>query len=364
MSYRRSLGIALVLAAGLVALSTPAQAQTARRTHKWEIEGFGGVAFGRIPASGTATFPDPGAPITTANPTVPSRQTPSWFFGDGAVLLNDVLAEYELPNRITPLDAAITAPGFNAGTAGTFGVRIRRALNTRISVEFSLDVIAGSPVLSDSFVGSVKSTEASFVTALSALLASGPFTGITTSAASTVHQGTAHDLAVSGSIHVPFGHFSGFKPYFTVGGGLLSSQGQPPSVDLTGTYQGALPDGAVIHEQDHVVLSYSRGKAAVVVLGAGLRRDFSSRWGLQIDGRVLLGPNGTEATIDASPSVATSTPASFTETLTYPSIVFSNNPSTGRVSSLGPPNLQGFAVFSGSGVQLRTLVTVGVFVKF
>jgi hypothetical protein len=99
-------------------------------------------------------------------------------------------------------------------------------------------------------------------------------------------------------------------------------------------------------------------------MGAGLRRELSPRWGLRIDGRLLLGPNGTHALIDATPTVATLAPPGYVETATYPSIQFSNNPSTGRVSSLGAPGLQGFAVFSGTGVQLRGMVTVGIFVKF
>jgi hypothetical protein len=364
MFNRRSCVIALVVAAGLVLSSRPAHAQQAPQKKRWEVEGYGGFGFGRIPSGGSTTFPDPGAPITTSNPTLPSRQTPSWFFGDGASLLNEVLGELELPNRLSPLDSAIATPGFSAGGAGAFGFRMRRSITPRLSVEFSLDFLTGSPVLSDGFLASVESTRASFETALPALLSSGLFTGVTASATSTVNQGTAHDMAVTGSLNVPFGHLGAFQPYFTVGGGVLSGQGRPPSVELDGTYQGTLPGNIVIHERDQMVLSYSRGAAVVAVMGAGLRRELSARWGLRIDGRVLLGPNGTHALIDATPTVTTSTPPGFTETLTYPSIQFSNNSSTGRVSSLGPPGLQGFAVFNGSGVQLRAMVTVGVFVKF
>jgi hypothetical protein len=364
MSNRRVGGIALAVAAGLLVWSAPARAQHAPPQPRWEIEGYGGFAFGRIPASGSTTFPDPGAPITTSNPTLPSRQTPSWFFGDGASLLNEVLGELALPNRLSPLDAAIAAPGFSSGGKGGFGFRIRRSITRGLSVEFSVDFLTGSPVLSDDFLASVESSRASFETALRALLVSGPFTSVNASATSAVSQGTAHDIAVSGALNVPFGHLGAFRPYFTVGGGTLSGQGRPPSVELDGSYQGALPGHIVIDEQDHVVLSYSRGASFVAVMGAGLRRELSPRWGLRIDGRLLLGPNGTHALIDATPTVATLAPPGYVETATYPSIQFSNNPSTGRVSSLGAPGLQGFAVFSGTGVQLRGMVTVGIFVKF
>ena len=59
------------------------------------------------------------------------------------------------------------------------------------------------------------------------------------------------------------------------------------------------------------------------------------------------------------PSFARTGPAGFVESFTNPAIQFSNDPSTGRRSTLSAPALQGFEVFSG-GIQTRTLVTVGV----
>ena len=56
-------------------------------------------------------------------------------------------------------------------------------------------------------------------------------------------------------------------------------------------------------------------------------------------------------------------PAGFIESFTYPSIQFSNNPSTGRVSSLGAPGLSGFSALTG-GVQLHGLVVIGLYARF
>jgi hypothetical protein len=357
-----------VVLAVLAISSPPARAQGApaagHQASTWEVEGYGGLSLGRIPASGSTTFPDAGAPITTSNPMFPGRQTPSWFFGDGASMLNDVLRERELPNRLSPLDSVIAAPGFSNGASTAFGFRVRRSIAKRMSAEFSLDFLTGSPVLSSAFLDSVESTRASFQTAMAALLASEPFTGIHTDAVSEVIQGAAHEIAATGAIVLPFGHLGTFAPYLTLGGGVLSEHGRMPSVELGGIYTGTLPGGITILEQDHAVLTYARDATVVAVMGAGLRREMSKRWGLRIDGRVLLGPNGTRAFIDATPSVKTSVPAGFIETGTYPNIQFSNNPSTGRVSSLGPPGVEGFAAFSGSGVQARVLVTFGVFARF
>ena len=142
-------------------------------------------------------------------------------------MLNEVLGELELPNRLSPLDTeAIAAPGFNAGGKGAFGFRVRRSIVRGMSIEFSVvDFLTGSPVLSDALpLAAVESSRASFETALPALLSSGPFTSVTASATSTVNQGTTHDVALSGSLHVPFGHLGAFRPYFTVGGGMLRAK--------------------------------------------------------------------------------------------------------------------------------------------
>ena len=99
----------------------------------------------------------------------------------------------------------------------------------------------------------------------------------------------------------------------------------------------------------------------VVVLGAGVRRALTDRWGLQIDGRVLIGPSTTQVTLDATPAVQPGSPADFIESFTYPSVQFSNAASTGRRSSLSGPSLQGANFFNGDGIETRVLVTAGLF---
>ncbi len=91
---------------------------------------------------------------------------------------------------------------------------------------------------------------------------------------------------------------------------------------------------------------------------------FRKGWGLSIDARVLLGRNTMQVLVSASPTVATGTPAGFIESATSPSIEFSNNPSTGRQSSLGAPALSDFALFAGTGLTMRVIVTIGVNRRF
>jgi len=99
------------------------------------------------------------------------------------------------------------------------------------------------------------------------------------------------------------------------------------------------------------------------VLGGGLQRDLSARWGLRVDARMLLGPDTTRVLIDATPSSARTGPSGFIESFTNPAVQFSNDPSTGRRSSLSAPALQDVEVFKG-GLQTRTLVTFGICRRF
>src|SRR4051812_5981082 len=75
----------------------------AAQDRRWEIEAYGGVA-GRAATGGSRTLPAPGAPLVTSTPTFPSREVPSWFFGDGAVLMNGVIHDFGGAASIAPLD--------------------------------------------------------------------------------------------------------------------------------------------------------------------------------------------------------------------------------------------------------------------
>ena len=72
---------------------------------KWEIEMHAGVARLGKPTEATTAMPRPGEAFTTRVGR-PSRYVPSWYFGDGAELLNQWAAAFtNVPriHRITPL---------------------------------------------------------------------------------------------------------------------------------------------------------------------------------------------------------------------------------------------------------------------
>jgi hypothetical protein len=344
----------------IAALSVPASAQVVSST-RWEVEGYGGFS-NRVASTGSAALPAAGAPITTSNPTFPSRQAPSWFFGDGSALLNGASEDLGLTSRITPLDGALASLGFDDRGAAA-GIRVRRSITSRISAELSIDVLTGSPTLTNAFRAGLESTRSSFDTAFAGLFATGPFAGATVTSTATTANGSGQQVVAAGSIRVPWGPRLGLVPYLTLGAGVLTRRGGLPSATLTGSYQALVASGVPINETDRVVVRFSQGASAVGVLGAGVRRPVSARWGIDVDGRVLVGPQTVKVLLDANPSVTPGTPAGFIESFTYPSIQFSNNASTGRSSSLGGPALQGFTALSG-GVQARVVVTIGVYARF
>ena len=341
----------------LVTIAAPARAQQPA----WTIEGHGGFMTTGSLSSGTASVPPPGANILTSSPTDPSRQVSSWFFGDGASLLNGASAAFGAASRVTPLDAAFAALGVGTGAGG--GLRVTRRISPRFDLEFSLDVVAGSSSAATALQAAGAATSASFTATFTALLASGPFDGVNVNATSTAGGGAGRDLVTTGALRWRLGAMAGWDSYATFGGGLVTRTGSLASVAVQGHYQFSVLSQVPIDETDSVVARYAGHAAPVGVVGAGLSRSISGDWLIDVDARVLIGGSDSRLLLDASPSRVTGTPAGFVESFTSPAVQFSNNPSTGRQSTLSGPAINGFAAFSG-GTAIRTLVTVGIAKRF
>jgi hypothetical protein len=312
-------------------------------------------------SAGTLTVPAVGAPLVTSNPTFPSREISSWFFGDGATLLNGVNEAFERPARIAPLDAAFGP--LASSRVPVLGVRVRRRLNARFSLEMSADVLARAGIKRDAVPEIVESARGSFTTAFADLLGTGPFSGTAVGATASTQAGSRREAALTGAIVRTFPPWRALAPYVTIGAGMIAGSGSLPSATLEARYRFSVLGEVPIDETDRVSFRYTRRAAFAGVLGGGVRRDLSGAWGLRIDARVLLGPDTTRVLLDAQPSSVRGVPAGFVESFTNPGVQFSNDPSTGRRSTLSGPALQGVEVFSG-GFQARTLVTAGVTRRF
>lgn len=352
------------------AAASPAGATLTRQAvaGRWEIEGHGGLSRGSAPSKGDAALPPAGPPIPSLSPIFPSHSTASWFFGDGAAMLNSVNEEFGLQTHITPLDAALASLGLDYSSAAAFGVRLRRTLNDRFSAEVSFDVLPGSGDVSDDFRGAVEATRASFETAFADLFSIGPLDNVVIAATRAEAEGSSREIALTGALNMHFGTGTGFVPYVTFGGGMLSGMGDVASVTLEGDYRFVISpesgSSVPIHETDRVTLRFEHSTTFVGLAGGGLRKHMSDRWGFRIDGRVLIGPANSRLLIDATPTVTPGSPAGFIETTTNPNIQFSNDSATGRQSTLSGPALDGFTAFKSTGIQTRTLITFGVFVRF
>lgn len=328
----------------------------------WEIEGYGGMVAARTASAGSRTLPAPGPPLVTSNPTFPSHQIPSWFFGDGASVLNGANAELGATGRLTPLDAVFAPLG--SARVGVAGVRVSRRLSARMSAEISVDALTGSDDRVSDLAAAVDASRDSFKTAFTGLLRTGPFAGVVVDATGTsATEVRRRDTALTLALSARFAPWGSLVPYGTFGGGVIAGRGSLPSASLEGRYRFSVLGEVPIDESDRVSLRYARRAALVAVLGGGLRRDLSARWGLRLDARVLMGPDTTRVLLDATPSATRSGPSGFVESFTNPAVQFSNDPSTGRRSTLSAPALQAFEVFSG-GFQSRTLLTVAIARRF
>jgi hypothetical protein len=338
-------------------LAPPAAAQDPR----WEIEAYGGFVAGQASSGGARTLPPAGAPIVTSNPIFPSREVPSWLFGDGASLLNQVVEAFELDARVAPLDAAFAPP--DSPRAAGFGARLRRHLSARWSMELGLDTTASAAIDADTLSAAAQATRDSFVAAMGDLLATGPFNALAIDADVAGVAGSRRETAMTLALNRRLGMWGAFAPYATFGGGVVIGSGTQPSASIDAAYRFRVLGEVPIDESDRVTVRYDSGTAFVAVLGGGVHRALSDRWGLRIDARVLLGPDPTRVTLDATPGSVRGAPAGFVESFTSPAVQFSNDPSIGRVSSLSGTGLDNFEVFKG-GTRARTLVTIGVTRRF
>ncbi len=359
------------LAALLMAASAAsAWAQTAQprtgpaTTPRIELEAYGG--FGRFFDAGTASLslPPAGAPITTSSPMAPSRRVSTWMFGDGSTLINDVMAQLDLAARITPLDAAIAQLGRGAHNQSSMGGRLRVRTAPRVWTELALDVTSRAVGASDALAASAEATRASFVDTFTQLLASGPFTNRSVTAVADTNAGAWREITTSLSANIELGTAVGLTPYVTIGGGWIARTGSQQSLSLTGRYSARILGTVPIDETDRVTVRAEARNAPAIIAGAGISTAARGRIVFRLDARLIAANRSIGSAVSAEPLVTTGTPANYIESFTNPSIQFSNNPSTGRRSSLSGDPVIGYAVARSTRLQSRGLVTVGIGFRF
>lgn len=339
-----------------------------KKDPKWAIEVFGGGGFGGgTGGDGTTTFPAGETFTTEAG--FPSRAVPSWYFGDGTALFNEVRAQFASRFNITmpqmvALDPVLADGGFERGAGGNFGVRLTRTLTPRYSLEFALQFGRSSLGYSDSARSEIEASRESFDAAFRGLLGTMPQTGLQVSSTADIPETeNASQTAVTGALNIFFSRTRRtFMPYVTAGLGWRNNSVDTQRLQLRGQYQFRFFDVNPFNETDTVAIRTSDRESGLIgVFGGGALYSLTPRQGLKFDARVHAGSNGIESVFDATPTIASLSPPLALPSTTNPGIQFSNTP-TVKTSLSGRTSTQ--TVFTGSGLDARIHLTVAYFYRF
>jgi len=333
----------------------------------WEIQFHGGGAFASALSRGTGSLPAPGGPFTSVTGST-SRAVSSWYVGDGALLINEVLASFGVSERITPLDSTVNSRLGERGNGGGVGLRVGREITPRFGAEFNLDITSASIDLVDDARAGIKASSDSFVPAFAdGLLSTGPFSNVTATSDFQAAAGTGHQIAATGALNINLTTRGRITPYATVGAGVIMNTGATPSVDLDGSYAFDVIGFFPIAERDNVHVSHAiDDKVFIGVLGGGVKALLTQRSGIRVDARVHVGRQTVRTLLSADPdAVASADPATDLAVASFltPVIQLSNSDASGR-TTLSGASITDFESFKADGLLNQVLVTIGYFWRF
>jgi hypothetical protein len=343
---------------------------------KWEVEVHAGVTAANHPTAGVGALPPPGNPFITIEGT-PSRSVQSWFFGDGALLLNQVQAlDPSSPYRITPLDSTLTSALLRRDLSGVVGVRLNRRLNARLSAEVSAEFCACRLSLEPEVRSAVEASRASFDSTWKSFFSDWKSDSpvdkagaiATISFDENKHGG---EIFITGTLNIALRTQGKLIPYLAVGAGTEYRSEGLPIVTLTGFYgieKVSLPSpqspSPNINFSDTLTMHFDASQSVVGVVGGGIKYNLDSRWGLRFDARMHLSRDSVDNLVD------TGTKSGGTPRLPPPipnTYVFGGDPSIQFSTTLGSGRtvgLKDFRTYRGNGIQQSVIVTAGVFRKF
>ena len=339
-----------------------------KKDPKWTFEVFGGGGFGGSAGGDAPTEFPAGASFTTESG-FPSREVPSWYFGDGAVLFNQVRAQFQSLFNITvpqlvSLDSLFADGAIERSGGATFGVRLMRKLSPRYSLEFGLQRSQGKLAFSDSGLTAIEAARASFDQAFRGLLGTIPQTGLQVSSTAEIPDAvTAPQVALTAVLNIALSPAKRpLAPYVSVGAGRVTNSAETISLSLRGSYQFRFFDSNPFNETDSVTIRTSdRESSFIGVFGGGALYELSPRQGLRFDLRIHVGSSGVATELDASPTVLTRTPILALPSITNPSIQFSN---TSTLKSSLSGRISDQTVVAAGGMDTRFNLTVGYFFRF
>jgi len=347
-------------------LSAPAAGMA--QGNAWEVEVHGGRLFTPDITGGSGSLPAPGSPFTTT-PGFGSRRVSSWFFGDGAQLLNGVASfpVFNTSSRITPLDPVLNNPLADRKGGGSVGFRVSRDITPRVGAEFNFDYASTPFEARASAVSGLNATSVSFRPVFEGILPAALFVGRNPNATNTIQAGDASEITGTGAVRINLLTQGRLIPYATAGAGFTRHRGDDPAATVEGGYSFQLFGVFPFNERDSVSLRQTVDETVFVgVVGGGVNAYLTQRSGIRVDIRAHLGKTTDRVLLDANPSVTTAAAASFIFSVSNPGISFSSfpQPSIFPPSSLSGPAVDDFTTFEVSRTRRQVLLTFGYFVRF
>jgi opacity protein-like surface antigen len=362
-----------VRSAGLFALLVLGTATHVFAGQNWEIEAHGGVLTSTNPSSARSTLPPIGPDIPLNGPASTSitRQVPSWYFGDGAAILNEILGP-RAPIQIVPLDPLLESRIVDRQTGGSLGVRVDRALTPRFAVEFAFDAARGTLAIRPASKTLTGASNASFSPVWTTVLSLPTANNQTVTSDATFDDKRGHQLITTGSLLVNLLTRSGFTPYVAVGAGYIAAGDDAPSVTLVGNYSFIFPSVLIvptipqahINQTDTVKVQTVAKNTMTWVFGGGVKYALGDRWGVRADLRDYVNRDVLRTVVSTAPASAFGGPPgtlTFSFRQTAPLIVFSTSPLT--ISTLST-SLNDVQTFRGRGIVNQVNATAGIYWRF
>ena len=337
------------------------------QSRSWEIEFHGGGVFVNTLSGGTGSLPAPGGPFTSVTGST-SRAVSSWYFGDGAELVNEFLSSFGVPERITPLDSVLNSRLAGQGDGGGFGFRVGREITPRFGAEFNLDRTSAAVDLTGGALAGIEASSDSFVSAfVDGLLPTGPFRNVTAASAFQAAPGARNQVAATGALNIKLTTRWRVTPYATVGAGIIMNSGDSATVDLDGRYAFDIRGFFPIAESDSVHMSHVVDDNVLIgVFGGGVKTLLTRRSGIRVDARVHVGSRTIRTLLRAAPEMVAN-PGGTTDravaSYLTPGIQFSNSETHGPTTLSGATIID-FESFHVDGMRSQVLVTIGYFWRF
>jgi hypothetical protein len=312
-------------------------------------------------------MPAAGTPFATVVPNVDSRQVPSFLFGDGNALVNQVLIGQGL-NPIPSLDLAIlnNRHALERQSNIAAGFRLSRYLTKRIWVdwtnEYDIDYDHGSFEINEKErADSFRSMQA-WVTSLESLFEKcgrSCYSSVTAKEVSTHEKG--HQISSALTASYDLSSQGKFVPYVGGGIGLVMSFSGTPRQEYIGHF--SIQNGT-IQGTDHIRVNFQVPTVvpALIVLAGG-KYQLNGRWGLRMEMRNNFESHSFKTLVSASPEFSTGGAGNaIVLSSGGVGVQFSDNQALAQ-SSLSAPLLQ-FRTFKSTGLRYEGRISGGIFYRF